>query len=418
MIVLYPCNVSLIHQFDLITKHLFTLFVLISFMGNAQLSIKSFEQASGVEERLEVGLHMCNLYMRNDIDSIRVVSDLFSKYYRDGGSELLKASSLKVSGSYLLRKGKTLEARKNLFLASKIFEDDLYLHVLSEIYVEIGNSYFLSGDGRLAIEAYLLSIKVGEGSADETSFYNGMLGAGKAFCMAGDTTEGLLYVNQFIKMAKKDNKHEALADSYAFLGMIQMENGEKSKSNWSYKQSLYNSQLSGSKLHLAHSYTNRAILDYQNNVLDSSLYFFEKSLKLRKEIGNSKTIVESYFNLANYYLGLDDVDQAIEQLKLSERMALKFGFIQDELDAIELIDEYSIGHYKTERINELKMILSQKNTLSEDLRIAGGFVRDNARHNPVFISKRENGSILIWSLITVLVISISIGVIQIQNKLT
>lgn len=415
MIVLYPCNVSLIHQFDLITKHLFTLFVLISFMGNAQLSIKSFEQASGVEERLEVGTRLSYKYGVNYLDSLMILSNLL---INSADSDLERSLSRRVLGSYLVKSGQLDASRVALVRALKLLGVRKDFKLKSEILNEIGNSYFLSGDGRLAIEAYLLSINVGEGSADETSFYNGMLGAGKAFCMAGDTTEGLLYVNQFIKMAKKDNKHEALADSYAFLGMIQMENGEKSKSNWSYKQSLYNSQLSGSKLHLAHSFTNRAILDYQNNVLDSSLCFFEKSLKLRKEIGNSKTIVESYFNLANYYLGLDDVDQAIEQLKLSERMALKFGFIQDELDAIELIDEYSIDHYKTERINELKMILSQKNTLSEDLKIAGGFVRDNARHNPVFISKRENGSILIWSLITVLVISISIGVIQIQNKLT
>ena len=320
-------------------------------------------------------------------------------------------------GTYFRKSGDLIEARRVLSLANYYLRGLESFQFESEVYNEIGNSYFLSGDGRLAIEAYLLSIDVGEGAQDETSFYNGMLGAGKAFCMAGDTTEGLLYVHRFIDLAFNDDKYEALADAYAFLGMVQMEMGEVQEGMWSYKESLRCSLMSGSKLHAAHSYNNRAILDYQNGEMDSSLFHFKKALCLREEVGNNKAIVESHFNLANYYFGNDINELAIEQLKLSENLSRKYGFMQDEFDAIELVNEFGEELYKVERLGWLRHELKLKNDLSVELKAVAHEVLKTAKYTPAFVSQRESGSVLNWVIVSLCSALFSLFLVLVQKKL-
>ena len=84
------------------------------------------------------------------------------------------------------------------------------------------------------------------------------------------------------------------------------------------------------------------ILKFNNSDFDSSLYYFNASLKLRKELNNPKGIIEGYYNLGFFYASLEKYDLALENLITSRELASENGFLSDEIDAItDMIDVYS-----------------------------------------------------------------------------
>lgn len=383
----------------------------------AQVSYSELLRETNVDKKVEKGLLLCNIFMRNDIDSIRNLSAYFTELYRESNSDNYKFSAQKMNGSYLLRKGQLEAARNSFLLALKSKEKVGVEHVFSEIYVEIGNSYFLSGKGRLAVESYLLSMKIGEQSQDHTSHYNGMLGLSKAYCSIGDTSLGIEFANRFIYFALRDHKYEALADGYAFMGMIYSDLGDLRKSNWNYKQSLFYSKRSGSKLHLAHAFNNRAILEYQNDQMDSSNFYFLQSLSLRKGVGNKKAVVESYFNLANFCIGNNDNKRANRYLDSSRILSRKHDFLQDEIDALEMIDTYSDSQKWKLRIEFLKDKLQTQNKVSSSLKEFSSVILRNSSNKRVYISPRNRGEYFPWIVISMILPVVVLFLVVIQKKL-
>lgn len=400
-------------------KKLTLIVVLFSFMPEAasQVSYNELLRETDYELKVEKGLLLCNIYMRNDIDSIRVLSRYFAQLYRSNKKSIYKFTGQKLDGSYFLRKGELELARKSLNGALNITQYDETEHTVSEIFVEIGNSYFLSGEGRLAIESYLLSMDIGEESQDLTSHYNGMLGLAKVYCSVGDTILGLQFAESFISNALDDDKYEALADGYAFLGMIYFDLGEAYKAKNYYKQSLYYSKMSGSRLHLAHAFNNRAIIDYQSNQLDSSYFYFNKSLGLRKSIGNTKSVVESYFNLGSYFIGIEQVDVGVKYIDSSRVLSNKLGFLQDEIDALEMLDLYSDSNSWSVRIDELRTKLDEQNKVSDGIKSLSAKILGSSRNNRTYISPRKRGEFLPWIIISLIVPFLVLTFLQIQKRL-
>lgn len=400
-------------------KYLVCVLVQVSLSGVlfGQVSYRELLRETNEELKVERGLLLCNVYMRNDIDSILVLSRYFSELYRESNNNTFKFCAHKMNGSYLLRNGQLEASRNSSLLALNGIEKGGLENVFSEIFVEIGNSYFLSGEGRLAIESYLLSMNIGEQSQDVTSHYNGMLGLAKVYCSIGDTVLGLEFGDKFVYFAQRDHKYEALADAYAFLGMVYYDLGDTRKSTWNYKQSLFYSKRSGSMLHLAHGFNNRAILEYQSDQMDSSSFYFLKALALRKIVGNKKTVVESYFNLANFYIGNNDYGSANMYLDSSRILSRKYGFLQDEIDALEMIDSYNFEQKWKSRIKLLKDKLLNQNEVSSRIKELSSTLMKNSSNKRIYISPRNRGEYFPWIIMALILPIIVLFLMIIQKRL-
>lgn len=395
-------------------KKLTLIVVLFSFMPEAasQVSYNELLRETDYELKVEKASRQSYKFGVNDIDSLLILSNYLLV---NNSNDLLYQIGKRSLGSYCVKAGFQERGRKYLIESSNSFNELGEIALNSEALNEIGNSYFLSGEGRLAIESYLLSMDIGEESQDLTSHYNGMLGLAKVYCSVGDTILGLQFAESFISNALDDDKYEALADGYAFLGMIYFDLGEAYKAKNYYKQSLYYSKMSGSRLHLAHAFNNRAIIDYQSNQLDSSYFYFNKSLGLRKSIGNTKSVVESYFNLGSYFIGIEQVDVGVKYIDSSRVLSNKLGFLQDEIDALEMLDLYSDSNSWSVRIDELKTKLDEQNKVSDGIKSLSAKILGSSRNNRTYISPRKRGEFLPWIIISLIVPFLVLTFLQIQK---
>ena len=401
-----------------IFKYLLIFILQLSFSAHVdgQVSYNEILRETNDDVKVESVSRLSYIYGVNDIDSLFVLSNYLIRTNPDKRS-LLHSIGKRALGSYCVKAGFQIKGRELLFEVSRVFDELEAVTLYSETLNEIGNSYFLSGKGRLAIESYLLSMSVGEQSQDVTSHYNGMLGLAKAYCSIGDTVLGLEFANKFIHFALSDHKYEALADGYAYNGMIYYDLGDFNKSTWNYKQSLYYSKKSGSRLHLAHGYNNRAILDYQDHLMDSSFFYFNKALSLRKVVGNKKAVVESYFNLANFCIGNKDYDRASNYLDSSRILSRKYGFLQDEIDALEMIDTYNTAQKWEFRIEFLKNKLQAQNEVSLNLKEFSSELMKNSRNKHVYISPRNRGEYFPWIVIAIILPIVVFFLMVIQKRL-
>ena len=136
----------------------------------------------------------------------------------------------------------------------------------------------------------------------------------------------------------------------------------------------YTTSESYNKKIIANAYTNKAILYFNMELLDSSLIYFEKALKLRERLGQNKDIIEGYFNLASFYQATDDIDNALYYYGLSVDFAKECSFNSDEVDALQemlaIFEER--GNKKEvyriqERIDYLNEFITNKKTMDDEI---------------------------------------------------
>lgn len=285
---------------------------------------------------------MWNQYLRSDIDSVKVVAIELLMDASEKEDEFARAIGTRILGSYLFRSGKIDQGIEYLILSQEYFEKNEDYITSSEIYNEVGHALFLKGQFDEAIASFRKSIQFGKKSTDPTAEFNGEMGMGRCYISKGDTAIGLGVINNYRRLSLEHGKYEAVADAMATLAQVADDGGNVTLADQYYFRSLSYSKKSKSKIHISHSYANMGILKFNNSDFDSSLYYFNASLKLRQELNSPKGIIEGFYNLGFFYASLEKYDLALENLITSRYLANKNGFLPDEIDAImDMIDVYS-----------------------------------------------------------------------------
>jgi len=328
------------------------LFLLASPGVNAQNNYQEFLEDNDIDKKSEKALYLWNEYLRGDLDSLKILSVEMLLSAADAKSAFGRAVGYKCLGSYQIRTGEIESGLSHMLDSRTYFEQKEDAQMLSEINNDIGNAYYLAGKYSEAIKAYLASLEYGKSSPDKTDKFNAKSGLGKAYCAIGDTSVGMYTMSEYKNESIKIAKYESAADAYAYLGQIEMERGYISLAKEFYRKSILFSKKSDSKIHLSHALNNQAILKFNLNELDSSLFYFEESLRLREQLNNAKGIIESYYNLGFFYGATGDFHNAYLNYSRSVDLARENKFVGDELDALnELIAICSELGYTEEQEN-------------------------------------------------------------------
>lgn len=277
------------------------------------------------------------------MDSVKVIAVELLMDASENENDFARAVGTRILGSHLLRSGKIDQGLDYLMAAKDYFEKSEDFIIASELYADVGNALYLKSEYQEAIKAFDKSIQFGKKSTDPTAEFNGEIGLGRAYIALGDTSKGVEMLLSYKDLSLLNDKYEAAADAFALLGEVEAMRGDTTLSIEYFYRSLANSKKSNSKIHLSHSYANMGILKFFSMDFDSSLYYFNASLDLRIELNNVKAIIEGYFNLGDYYNGVNQPAEGIKFFSKSRELANKNGYNNDELDAItELIVGYQM----------------------------------------------------------------------------
>ena len=341
---------------------------------SAQKSYAEFKSEKDIRRKSQIALDIWNYYSRNAQDSVKIIAIELLEEASDRESKFARAVGTRMLGSYLFRSGDLDQGLEYMIQSRSYFKDKKHHVITSELYNEIGHVLLLKGEFDEAIASYKNSIKVGRMSTDPTARYNGKYGMSRAYLGKGDTVTALKLLNDFKHLAIEQGKYESASDALAMLGQVESSRGNQVLSQDYYYRSQDYSKRSGSKIHLSHSYANLAILKFEQGDLDSSLYYFKESLRLRKELNNLKGIIEGYFNMGDYYNYSGEPKKAIPFFVKSLDLAKEKGMVEDEMDAaIRLKQMYaalgdSIRKKHYEHIEDsIKLEIKNKSGLDQKL---------------------------------------------------
>jgi hypothetical protein len=95
----------------------------------------------------------------------------------------------------------------------------------------------------------------------------------------------------------------------------------------------------------------------------------------------------------------------------------KLGFLQDEIDALEMLDLYSDSNSWSVRIDELRTKLDEQNKVSDGIKSLSAKILGSSRNNRTYISPRKRGEFLPWIIISLIVPFLVLTFLQIQKRL-
>ena len=400
------------------TKTLFTKFgalctflILFSTQVIGQQSYADFHHEEDITKKAEIGYYLWNEYLRNDLDSLKVMSVELLLSAAEEKSTFARAIGNSGLGSYLIRNGEIEVGIRHIEESKKYFEQKEDYTILSENYNELGNAHYLAGEYEKAIKSYLASLRYGGLSPDLTAAFSGKLGLGRSYCAIGDTAVGLFTVEKYKDESIKHMKFESAADAYAFMGMIEMDRGNMDLSREYYEKSIVFSGKSKSKSHLSHAYNNKAILHFNLGEADSSLMYFEKSLRLRERIGHHKGIIESNYNVGFFHLEMGDFHNAYIHFNKSAKLARERNFRGDESDALQELlgicnelDYISESERIEKRLDELTTYLENKKSEDQEIIAYAQKVIKEAEMSDEEEVVEEGSSLYMWIIGIVVVI--------------
>ena len=309
------------------------LFGFLSFAQKGEFASKSNAQAK-IQAAAQISLENWNLYMRNDLDSLKLDGLHIYRLGVKGGNPFAIHVGKRSLGSYLIRTGNQEKGIEYLKAANFYFNKKENYILQTETLNEIGNGYLYFSKPRVAEKYYLKSLKCGKKSPDPTSAFLAEVNLAQAYIDMGNTTKATAILNHYKNQAKKMKKLESVSNAYALLGAIQSGKGKFSLSKELFRKSAYYGFASNAIAQIAHAYTNMAIVYFQEGNQKEALNYFNKSLEIRMKTKNVRSISESYFNLGEYYSGIGDVQTAALYYEKCKAYCEENNLLKEEMEVL------------------------------------------------------------------------------------
>lgn len=309
------------------------LFGFLSFAQKGEFASKSNAQAK-IKAAAQISLENWNLYMRNDLDSLKLDGLHIYRLGVKGGNPFAIHVGKRSLGSYLIRTGNQEKGIEYLKAANAYFTKKENYILQTETLNEIGNGYLYFSKPRVAEKYYLKSLKCGKKSPDPTSAFLAEVNLAQAYIDMGNTTKATAILNHYKNQAKKMKKLESVSNAYALLGAIQSGKGKFSLSKELFRKSAYYGFASNAIAQIAHAYTNMAIVYFQEANQKEALNYFNKSLEIRLKTKNVRSISESYFNLGEYYSGIGDVQTAALYYEKCQDYCKENNLLKEEMEVL------------------------------------------------------------------------------------
>ena len=208
-------------------------------------------------------------------------------------------------------------------------------------YNSLGAIYWDKNDTSNAKKFFLKSVKGLEEIKDSTSLAINYL----ALYLAGNRKYNFHFLEKAQTIADKTNNFHALAQIYGNMGeyyLLELKDMEKAK--FYYKKGLDYSKYVGDIYFEAKTLSSLGDVYLKLGIVDSSVYYTNKALRLSKRIGSPKEIKREFYRLYELNKSMSKTDSALYYLELYKNL-------QDSLynDNISKSNAEAYAKYDTEK---------------------------------------------------------------------
>jgi len=232
-----------------------------------------------------------------------------------------------------------VKARKIAFEALKLSKNAKKIKNISDIYINIGNSYYYEGllDSTLAYykKSYELFLKTND-TLEIASAINRL---GLIFRVKNDYQKAYSYFMQSLELNKKINNTKGIADLYNNLGIISERLGKEEEAIKYYQKSLRLYKTLPEKRNYIYdiaSVTNNIASYYSNReVYDSAFFYIRKAIHLHIKLNNKVDLCTSYNNYGHLFYFLGNTDSALFYFNKSLNLAKEINVKKEEFFALK-----------------------------------------------------------------------------------
>ncbi|MEO9967981.1 MAG: sensor histidine kinase [Reichenbachiella sp.] len=194
---------------------------------------------------------------------------------------------------------------------------------LSLIYDELGEAHRIKGDHALALDWLLKSLKMREKNRSDSLLTASYRRIGVLYGFQKNDSLSRVYFQKQFSKARELGQQKEIHSALINLGVASTSLGENEKA----LEYLYEAL----KLNLAYKYEEYSLADIFHNIgwaydkagqLDSSIFFYRKSLDIKNEI-KAKNRAITHNNLGYVYYQQSALDSALSELILAEQLAMK-----------------------------------------------------------------------------------------------
>jgi len=207
--------------------------------------------------------------------------------------------------------------------------------LLADAYNQLGQAYLINGKYQLAIEFCTKSIALANQLPDEDEAFVAYLTLTEVLIAQEKFDLAEKQIKLFLQKAKQLNLNKALRKAYGLLATIYYNTNRTKQGIDLYEKALKLAYENGDKLGLATAYNNSAIAYFGDNDLVKTKAYFEKALQLRLQLNYPKTICESYYNLVELHLYLNQEKEALSYLNRLISLAEKHQLTDEQVDAYQ-----------------------------------------------------------------------------------
>lgn len=279
------------------------------------------------------------------------------------------------NGSLLFARGNVSEAiaefESALEVAHKI-QDSLKIGLINS---ELGNTYAMQGNYKSALEHYNIALKL---LAKDSRSYNNTI-----FNMSL-TYRGLNQYDKALKILAEGKAYFAKKKDYRNLGVLENNMGEIYREDLvdlelaqvHYRKAIAANIKAGSNKDLSQSYHNMANVFINLNQLDSALHYAQLSMLIKKKLGHEGNMARAHFLLGDVYNNMQKADLAVEHFNKSLALCKKYQLLEGIYH-----NHSNLGQVHLQRGNLVKsekhfLAAAQVAESSEDLHIVSSSQRD------------------------------------------
>ncbi len=287
----------------------------------------------------------------------------------------------------------------------------------SSVMLILGNSYYIKGDYKNALDSYLAVKSETERIRKEETAYNVEYNVGLLYMLMGDMDLAYKYFsiarNHFDQLSPPSQ-----VKLYGSFGTYYSKLKQLDSAAYYYQKALDGHKANGDLRGVAHGFNNLAIVAYLQGKTEEAIVGFEAALDVRLQLSNKKNISDSYYNIGLLYAGVGKYDEAIrnyrEGLKFASRLESLVGQrdISLELaDSFRQLDQFDSAYIYLSNWRILNDSFLVKNKQNEILALEKRFETDRIKKDQELAEKETElrtfqRNVLLIGIVAVIIISV------------